>query len=51
MHGCFVNGTDMPGHTDCLPDYLTYSKNEAPLIQTLETRGGDVKIPIDTLLK
>jgi hypothetical protein len=45
MHGCFPNGTDTPGHSECLPRFLAFSDRAAPPLETLETRGADVLVP------
>lgn len=45
MHGCHPNGTDMPGHRDCLPTFLRFGSQTAPLLAAVETRGGDVRVP------
>lgn len=50
MHGCHANGTNMPGHADCLPTFLRHSGAFVPSIELLETRGGDVRVPSSSKL-
>jgi len=51
MHGCHQNGSNMPGHVNCLPSFLRFSGRSAPPLETLETRGADVLLPRATLLR
>jgi hypothetical protein len=51
MHGCHENGTDMPGHVNCLPAFVRFSDRLAPPLESLETRGADVLLPKSTALR
>lgn len=51
MHGCHPDGSNMPGHTNCLPNFVRFSGRRAPPLEALETRGADVRVSQDTIMR